>query len=71
MKDIHWRILSAKEHPDADRLVSTISIGTDEEIQVVAGDKKLKVGDKVAYIKPNYIVPSTYNTTEELKIKAS
>lgn len=65
------QILSKSQHPDADKLgVYKITIGEKEEIQVVAGDKELEVGDKIAYIKPGYVVPSTYNTSEEFKIKA-
>lgn len=63
-------IKSKTEHPDAEKLgVYTISIGDQEDIQVVAGDKSLEVGDKVAYIKPGNIVPSTYKTSEEFEIK--
>ena len=64
-------ILKKDEHPDADKLgVYEITIGEPENIQVVAGDKSLNVGDKIAYIKPGNIVPSTYGTSEEFKIKA-
>ncbi len=64
------QIIEKSEHTDADKL-SIYQINTGEEgIQVVAGDKTLEVGDKVAYIKPGNIVPSTYNTPEEFKIKA-
>ena len=64
-------IVSKEQHPDADKLgVYKITIGEPEDIQVVAGDKSLNVGDRIAYIKPGNIVPSTYNTSEEFKIKA-
>ena len=64
-------IVSKQQHPDADKLgIYKITIGEPEDIQVVAGDKSLSVGDKIAYIKPGNIVPSTYNTSEEFKIKA-
>ncbi|MDY0096794.1 MAG: phenylalanine--tRNA ligase subunit beta [Candidatus Dojkabacteria bacterium] len=64
-------IVSKEQHPDADKLgIYNITIGEPENIQVVAGDKSLSVGDKIAYIKPGNIVPSTYNTSEEFKIKA-
>ena len=44
-------IKEKKEHPNADKLgIYMISIGEKDLIQVVAGDKTLKVGDKVAYI---------------------
>jgi phenylalanyl-tRNA synthetase beta chain len=65
------QIVNKEEHPDADKLaIYEISIGESENIQVVAGDKSLRVGDKIAYIKPGYIVPSTYGTNQEIKIKA-
>ncbi len=65
------QIVSAEEHPNADKLgVYKINIGEEEEIHVVAGDKTLEVGNKVAYIKPGNIVPSTYTASEPLKIKA-
>jgi phenylalanyl-tRNA synthetase beta chain len=64
------QIEEKKEHPNADKLaIYKITIGEDELIQVVAGDKKLEVGDKVAYIKPGGIVPSTFET-EPFEIKA-
>lgn len=64
------QIISKKEHPNADKLgIYQIALDKEENIQVVAGDKKLNVGDKVAYIKPGYTVPSTFNTLEPLKIK--
>jgi phenylalanyl-tRNA synthetase beta chain len=65
------QIVTKKDHPDADKLgVYDITLGKDENIQVVAGDKTLEVGDKVAYIEPGNIVPSTYKTSEEFVIKA-
>ncbi len=65
------QILSKEEHPNADKLgVYKINIGQPEDIQVVAGDKTLNVGDKVAYIKPGYVVPYTYGTAKSTKIKA-
>src|SRR5690349_18002531 len=46
-------IVAAKDHPSADKLgVYQLNVGEDAEVQVLAGDKKLKVGDKVAWIKP-------------------
>ena len=45
------QIKEKKEHPDADKLdIYKISIGKENDIQVVAGDKTLEVDDKVAYI---------------------
>ena len=54
-------ITEAKPHPDADKLgVYMVDIGS-KTTQVVAGDKKLKPKDKVAYIPPGSTVPSTFN----------
>lgn len=65
------QITKKMDHPDADKLgIYKISIGKDETIQVVAGDKTLEIGDRVAYIKPGNIIPSTYGTSEEFIIKA-
>lgn len=65
------QITSKEEHPDAEKLaIYNININDKEDIQVVAGDKTLEIGDKVAYIKPGNIVPSTYKTSEEFVIKA-
>lgn len=65
-------IVEKKEHPDAEKLgVYQIDIGVSERIQVVAGDKSLEVGDKVAYIAPGYSVPITiYTESEPVKIKS-
>jgi phenylalanyl-tRNA synthetase beta chain len=62
-------ILEKREHPDADKLaIYMITIDGKEEIQVIAGDKNLEIGDRVAYIKPGGIVPSTYyNEPFEIK----
>lgn len=64
------QIVSKENHPDADKLsVYKITIKEGEDIQVVAGDKTLEIGDKVVYIKPGNIVPLTYKTSEEFVIK--
>lgn len=64
-------IISKEEHPNAEKLaIYKITLDQKDEIQVVAGDKTLEVGDKVAYIQPGNIVPSTYKTSEEFVIKA-
>ena len=64
-------IVEKKDHPDAVKLgVYKISVGNEEPIQVLAGDKTLEIGDKIAYIKPGGIVPSTYNTPEPFTISA-
>jgi len=63
------QIVVKKQHPDADKLaIYQITTGEEKNIQVVAGDKSLNIGDKVAYIKPGNIVPSTYKSREEIKI---
>ncbi len=65
------QIVKKEQHENADKLaVYEITIGENENIQVVAGDISLREGDKVAYIKPGYIVPSTYGSSQEIKIKA-
>ncbi|MDX9739475.1 MAG: phenylalanine--tRNA ligase subunit beta, partial [Candidatus Dojkabacteria bacterium] len=65
------QIVSKDDHPDADKLsVYKITIKEGEDIQVVAGDKTLDIGDKVVYIKPGNIVPLTYKTSDEFVIKA-
>lgn len=65
------QIVQKMDHPDAEKLgIYKITLNQNENIQVVAGDKTLEVGDKVAYIKPGNIVPSTYNTTDEFTIKS-
>lgn len=64
-------IISKEIHPNADKLgIYKINIG-EQEIQVVAGDKTLEIGDKVAYIKPGNIVPYTYGSAQPIKIKAT
>ncbi len=58
-------IVEKKEHPNADKLgVYKVFIG-DKRVQVVAGDKTLCIGDKVAYIPPGSYVPYTYYTKEK------
>lgn len=59
-------IVEKREHEDSDKLgIYQINIGEKENIQVVAGDRTLQVGDKVAYIKPSGVIPSTIYTEEE------
>jgi len=58
-------IVEKEEHPDADKLgVYQVFTGR-ERVQVVAGDKTLEIGDKVAYIPPGSIVPTTIYTEEK------
>lgn len=65
-------IVEKEDHPDADKLgVYKINVGQEERIQIVAGDKSLQIGDKVAYIPPEHIVPiSIYTEEEPFKIKS-
>jgi len=64
------QITEKKDHPNADKLaIYKINTGKEEDIQVVAGDKNLEIGDKVSYIKPGGIVPSTYENNP-FKIKS-
>mgnify|MGYP003771122929 CR=1 FL=1 len=66
------QITKKDNHPNADKLgVYMINIGEGKEIQVVAGDKNLEVGNKVAYINPGYIVPYTYGSSQPIKIKST
>jgi len=58
-------IVEKEDHPDADKLGVYQVFTGEENIQVVAGDKALEVGDKVAYIPPGSVVPSTIYTEEE------
>lgn len=52
------QIKEKSDHPEADKLgVYQVSIGGEELIQVVAGDKDLTIGDLVAYITPGTKVP--------------
>jgi len=61
-------IAAAKDHPSADKLgVYQLNIGS-ETLQVLAGDKTLKVGDKVAWIKPGATVPASWGTAEPFVI---
>lgn len=62
-------ITKKEEHPDADKLcIYHINYG-DGKTVVVAGDKQLEVGDKVAYLKPGSTVPySIYSSAEPMII---
>lgn len=63
-------IIEANDHPEADKLgIYQLSNGQ-QTIQVVAGDKTLKVGDKVAYIPPGSVVPASFGTDQEFVIEA-
>mgnify|MGYP000845677149 FL=1 len=58
-------IVEKEEHPNADKLgVYKVFIGN-KRTQVVAGDKTLCIGDKVAYLPPGSYVPYTYYSNEK------
>jgi phenylalanyl-tRNA synthetase beta chain len=65
-------IVKKEDHPNADKLaVYQINYGEEDSIQVVAGDKKLTVGDKVTYMKVGSVIPYTVQTEEKpQKIKS-
>ena len=65
-------IKQKEDHPDSDKLgIYQIDYGMSENIQVVAGDRALEVGDKVAYIKVGAVVPySIYSEPEPFVIKS-
>lgn len=55
---IMGEITKAEDHPNADKLgVYNVKIGQSSEVQVVAGDKTLEVGDMVVYLAPETKVP--------------
>lgn len=57
-------IVAAKDHPAADKLgIYQVNVG-EHTVQVLAGDKTLAVGDKVAWIQPGAIVPASWQTAE-------
>ncbi len=63
-------IVAARDHPSADKLgIYQINTGK-ETVQVLAGDKTLKVGDKVGWIKPGATVPASWGTAEPFIIGA-
>jgi phenylalanyl-tRNA synthetase beta chain len=54
-------IAEKRDHPQADKLVIyQANVGGEAPVQVVAGDKNLQVGNKVAWIPPGMTVPATY-----------
>ena len=57
-------IKEKEEHPNADKLsIYKVKIGSNETVQVIAGDKELEIGDKVVYLPPKSKVP--YNAYPE------
>ncbi len=65
-------ITSKEIHPDSDKLgIYKLTTDGSNQIQVVAGDRNLQIGDKVAYIQPGAIVPySIYTEEEPITIKS-
>jgi tRNA-binding EMAP/Myf-like protein len=63
-------IVEKAERPNAEKLgVYQLNIGPEGNVQVLAGDKTLKVGDKVAYLKPGAKIPYTiYSEAEPIII---
>ncbi len=60
------QIKEKEEHPDANKLgIYQIDYGAKESIQVVAGDKNLNVGDKIAYMKIGSVVPYSIQIEEQ------
>ena len=52
------RVLTAEQHPDADRLrVCTVDVGEDEPSQVVCGAPNVAAGQTVAVAKPGAVMP--------------
>lgn len=63
-------IVEKQDHPDADKLgVYKIFAGEEEREQIVAGDKTLEIGDKVAYIKVGTTVPISLYEENPIVIK--
>lgn len=59
-------IAEKAEHPNAEKLgVYQLNIGPEDRVQVLAGDKTLNVGDKVAYLKPGAKIPYTIYSEEK------
>ncbi|MHC1716887.1 MAG: phenylalanine--tRNA ligase subunit beta [Candidatus Dojkabacteria bacterium] len=65
-------IVAKKEHPDSEKLgIYQINTGSEEQIEVVARDKTLEIGKKVAYLKAGAQVPySIYTQAQPFVIKA-
>lgn len=66
------QIVKKEDHPDADKLgIYQIDYDIKESIQVVAGDKNLNIGDKVAYMKVGSVIPySIQIEAQALEIKS-
>ena len=64
------QIKEKKDHPDADKLaIYQLDIGKKTGVQIVAGDKTLEVGDKVAYFPPGSKIPNNSNGKEDFVVK--
>lgn len=63
-------IIESNPHPDADKLgVYKVKISDTQIYQVVAGDKSLSFGDKVAYIPVGAAVPISVKNNEKFVIE--
>src|SRR5688572_32547107 len=52
------RVLSAQQHPDADRLtVCVVDVGAGEPAQIVCGAPNVAVGQVVAVARPGAVMP--------------
>ncbi len=59
-------IAEKADHPNAEKLgVYQLNIGPEDNVQVLAGDKTLEIGDKIAYLKPGAKIPYTIYSEEE------
>ena len=65
------QITEKEEHPDADKLgIYKVNYGDKKDIQVVAGDKTLNVGDKVVYLKEGSFIPySVHSDSQPIEVK--
>ncbi|MCB9790721.1 phenylalanine--tRNA ligase subunit beta [Candidatus Nomurabacteria bacterium] len=58
-------VVSSQDIADSDKLaVYQLNIGENNPVQVVAGDRTLQVGDKVAYFPPGITLPSDFNNVD-------
>lgn len=64
------QITNVRAHENADKLnIYEVNVSESDSIQVISGDKKLKKGDKVAFIPPGATVPSSFDDAEPFVIQ--
>lgn len=63
-------IKEAKPHPNADKLNVYQMFDGEKQVQVVSGDVNLNVGDKVTWLAPGTIVPSTWGTDKPFTLES-